>query len=616
MGGDATKRPVSVRPIRRRPTIADPRRRNDIVWLAALTAVLLVWFLGPFVVFGYAFPVGPDGPVYLWWTRLAGAEGLSVVERPGIPALALTLTGTFGLPFAATLAALECALGVAVGTAAAVLVRRTSAPSIASPLAGLLAGTFAVHLAAGYVANLAMVAAFIATACLLATGTRAGAIGAAAVLGAGGLAHPVFLAVAIAILLGAAALGWPTDRSGSLRVASSAAAAGAIGALAWMWLQVGPPPLDVDTSRDAFLRRVGLTDVLRSAYLDRLVHRWARYVQWASIPLAAFGITIARGFVGRFLIAWLAVTVVGVGAGALTGAFPPDRFITFGFAIPILAALGVARLPSLLGGRRAIALSLGAALTVAMLAGAFIAWARQEPFISTSEVHDIEDVGRYAVRTDPAVAVVFEVDDDDGEVSFEATRLNNVIRAALPPSLIRRSFIDVLPPDGPSSEERQALSGVLAPGDAQVFDPERSFLTAYIRSFGAISSARLGTERISRDVVLGSDAPIPAPAPAAITPLEPAMTVHIALGAMAALAMMCLAGYGPARVVLKDRLDALGVAPAVGVATLMLVAFVLERLGVPLDGRVGPSVVSVVALVGGLAFGFVGERRAIPEPPA
>jgi hypothetical protein len=249
-----------------------------------------------------------------------------------------------------------------------------------------------------------------------------------------------------------------------------------------------------------------------------------------------------------------------------------------------------------------------------MLAGAWIAWARQEPFIDTAEVHDIEEVGRYAVRTDPGVAIVFEVNDEDGELSFEATRLNNVIRAALPPSLIRRSYVHVLGPDGTSSDERRALSGVLAPGDSSTLDGPS--LAAYLRAFGSLSAARLFTESIGPGIALASTGPLPEPTPTPVEPLEPASTVQIVLGALATLAAVCLAGFGPARVLLRDPADALAVAPAVGAASFMLVAFVLERLGLSLDGRVGPWVVSAVAIVGGLAFGLVGERRAVAEPPA
>ena len=72
--------------------------RRDLTWLGGLSAVLLVVFLWPYVVDGFRFGVGPDVPVYLWWTRVGASEGLSMVgSRPGAPALAAALAGTLFL---------------------------------------------------------------------------------------------------------------------------------------------------------------------------------------------------------------------------------------------------------------------------------------------------------------------------------------------------------------------------------------------------------------------------------------------------------------------------------------------------------------------------------------
>ena len=196
------------------------------------------------------------------------------------------LEGTLGLSVVQATAALEVALGVAVGLAAAALVRRrTSAGGWA--LAGLLAGTFAVHLAAGYVANLITAAAFLAAGALLDDPRRRAAVLAAFVLAGGGLAHPQFLLLCLAILLVAAALAWRSDRREAFRLAGAALGGGAVLGIGLLAVRPGAPPLEVDTSKDAFLRRAGLTSELRSAYLDRFVHRWTRYVQWVSVPLAA-----------------------------------------------------------------------------------------------------------------------------------------------------------------------------------------------------------------------------------------------------------------------------------------------------------------------------------------
>ena len=43
----------------------------DLVLIAILGAVLVRVFLWPTLRHGYPLPVGPDVPVYLWWTRVA-----------------------------------------------------------------------------------------------------------------------------------------------------------------------------------------------------------------------------------------------------------------------------------------------------------------------------------------------------------------------------------------------------------------------------------------------------------------------------------------------------------------------------------------------------------------
>ena len=76
-----------------RPTDAahpDPGRpgsgRRDLAWMLGLAAVLLSFFLIPFLAGGSRFPVGPDGPVYLWWMRLAGHEWVIAASQQTLPA--------------------------------------------------------------------------------------------------------------------------------------------------------------------------------------------------------------------------------------------------------------------------------------------------------------------------------------------------------------------------------------------------------------------------------------------------------------------------------------------------------------------------------------------------
>jgi hypothetical protein len=547
--------------------------------------------------------VGPDAPVYLWWSRLAGVEGLSAIAyRPGTPALSLVLEGSLGLSVVQATAALEVGLGVAVGLAAAAFVRRrTNAGGWA--LAGLLAGTFAVHLAAGYIANLIVAAAFLAAGALLDDPRRRAAVLAAVVLAGGGLAHPQFLLVGLAILLVAAAVAWRSDRSEAFRLAAAAlggAAALGIGLLA---VRPGAPPLEVDTSKDAFLRRAGLTSELRSEYLARFVDRWPRYVEGISVPLAALGFTAPSGNAGRILRSWFVLTVVGVAFALVTGWLPPDRFVTFGFAIPILAALGLVRVWHRLERRRTLAVVVTATLTLAMLAGSAIVWNRQDPFLSEDEVRAIAVANETVSRLEPGTPVAFLVNEPDDTVSFLATRAGNVIRAGVPPDRIR-DVVVVVPSVGgaPASGERGALERLTA----------RDLSAAETRS-GRKAEVIVLTP--FDEVDQPTDALVVDPSRPAkdfypVDPLEPSSAADIAWASIVALALLTVAGYGWARIGLADAITAAAAAPAVGAAMLILVGTALDALGVALGTTVGALAASAIAGGGGYLIRFVLERRA------
>jgi hypothetical protein len=547
--------------------------------------------------------VGPDAPVYLWWSRLAGVEGLSAIAyRPGAPALSLVLEGTLGLSVVQATAALEVALGVAVGLAAAGLVRRrTTAGGWA--LAGLLAGTFAVHLAAGYVANLITAAAFLAACALLDDPRRRAAVLAAFVLAGGGLAHPQFLLVCLAILLIAAALAWRSDQREAFRLGAAALGGGAVLGIGLLAVRSGAPPLEVDTSKDAFLRRAGLTSELRSAYLDRFVQRWTRYVQWVSVPLAALGFTSPGGNAGRILRSWFVLTFVGVAFALVTGWLPADRFVTFGFAIPILAALGLVRVWHRLARRRTLAVVVTAALTLAMLAGSAIAWDRQEPFLSDDEVRAVTFANDDVARLRPGTPLAFRVNEPDDTVSFLATRAGNVIRAGVPPDRIRDVVVVVPPLDGETtSGERSALERLTARDLAGAEDRTgRSAAVFVLTPFDEV-------DRPTDARVI--DPSVPRKDFYAIDPLEPSTAAGIAWASIAGLLLLTVVGYGWARIGLGDSITAVAAAPAIGAAVLILVATALDAFGVALGTTAGAGAASALAGGGGYLVRFVLERRA------
>jgi len=633
-------------------------RRADLAALAALCASLLGFFLWPFLLHGERFPLGPDGPVYLWWTRLAAQEGLSAVgTRPGAPALALALGGTLRLSAVTAVSALEVTLACAVGLAAAALAGG-GGPGREGPmdratwlLAGLLAGTFAAHLAAGYLANLAFAAAFAGAAALLAAGGTAGAVVAAAALAGGGLAHPLFLVLGLAILGGAAVLALRDgDRADARRIGLAALAGGAAAGIGLLSMLPGPGPVAADTSKDALLRRAGLTAELRSAYRDRLVRRWARYVQWLSLPLAAVGAAApAAPAVRRLLLSWLAATLAGAAFGLATGLVPPDRFLTFGYAVPILAAFGLVRVGPLVAGwrgwlgrtaggspapRRLGAGVVVAALAAIMILGAALAWRRQEPFLSPAEVRAVARAGEVAARF-PDRPLAFIVDDDDQAATFLLARAANVARAALPPERIRDVVVFLGSPSDylarrptlVGDPERDALARLsLADVEratrARGREPAAFVLAPFARA-EVPEAARLGTEVgpgvFLLEPSLPAGAPVATPPPA--PPLRPSSPGAIALASAAALALLAAIGWPWARIGVRPEAGrspwlALAAAPAVGGALLTLAAVAAERLGVPLSGTAGPAAISAAVGLGGEALRRVVEGRAVPEPPA
>ncbi|MGQ0668179.1 MAG: hypothetical protein ACT4PO_00645 [Actinomycetota bacterium] len=616
-------------------TAGERGRRADLLAVGALATALLAFFLAPFVVRDFGFPLGPDGPVYLWWVRLAALDGLSAVgRRPGLPALALTLAGTLHISSAAVLAGLECALGTCVGLGAAALTkagtgsdRRGRAVWI---LSGVLAGTFAVHLAAGYLANLAFAALFLAAAALLAMATKRATTAAAALLAAAGLAHPLFFLLGLAILALTAVLAFRAERASGLaladgevgRIASAAGGGGALLGAGLLALLAGPAPLDVDTSKDAFLRRAGLAGDLRSAYLDRILRHWTRYVQWASIPLAVAGLRPAEGAVGRLLRAWAIVLVAGVVAALATGWAPPDRFVAFGYVIPILAALGLGRLWRALHPRRLLAALATGTLFIAMLLGAAITWSRQEPFISPEEVAAVTEAGRFAAAADPGTPLIFIVNDDDDSVTFLATRAANVIRAALPPDRIRDAFVYVGTlesyraghPTLVGDPQRDALSRLYMRDITNAAEGGPPPVAFVLEAFDRPDAAALrGTAtEFARGVFL-VDADLP-PADPPVNPLRPSSGAGIAAATLASFGLLTALGYGWSRAAVGSGLAGAALAPAFGAAGLIVVAIALERLGVPLGGSWGPTLVSALIGAGGCLLAFLLKRDSVPDP--
>jgi hypothetical protein len=600
--------------------------RRDLAWLAALGAGLLLLMAWPYLVDGHRFGVGPDVPVYLWWTRVGASEGLSLVgSRPGAPALAAALAGTLSLNAAAVTAALPAALGIAAGTAAAGLVRAAGGTfGRAWWLAGLLAGVFSVHLVAGYLANLVFAVTFLAAAACLA-GMERSWIGAAVLLAGGGLAHPPFLIHAIGVLAGTAALAWRDGARDEARdVVLAAAVGGLVAGAGVVATLAGPGPLPVETSKDGYLRRAGLDGSLSQAYRDRFRLRAARYVPWLAVPLAIVGAVRTAGFLRRFLIVWFVVIAVGIPTGWLTGWFPPDRLVTFGFALPIAAAIGLVWLHGRLAGLGWVALVVVVLAAGWMVGGGLVAWLRQAPFVSLEQAEVARAAmlraGSHLSSEDRPIVVV--VDDGDMTATFLGARASNIVRAAVEPDRAQdvsvfvgraSDFVEGAPTVR-GDPQFDAISGLTFREANRRPDPLVIVLEPFYRGSDLTSAGLIEVERgvwasdELPEVVLG-DGPVDA------LEFGPSSSAAIALATVGILLLLGVLGLGYARAVFDDAVTAIAMGPAFGAAAISLVAVALDALGLRLHDLWVALTSSAFAGLGGLAF-RVAQRRRRAEPSA
>ncbi len=145
---------------------ADPRVRAvaDAALVVAVGIICLRVFQIPARVHDFAFPVGSDVSVYLWWSREAAGANVSLAGgRPGIAVVIPTVGALLDVGLVPAVAGVQYALGPAVGLAAAALARgRGTGSRVAWVTGGVLAGVWATHMGDGYIANLGFAATFLA----------------------------------------------------------------------------------------------------------------------------------------------------------------------------------------------------------------------------------------------------------------------------------------------------------------------------------------------------------------------------------------------------------------------------------------------------------------------
>ncbi|MDP9329981.1 MAG: hypothetical protein M3P11_04985 [Actinomycetota bacterium] len=600
------------------------RSRTDLALVAGITVFLLAWFLRTTLVRGLRFGVGPDFPVYLWWTRIGAASGLSMIgRRPGTPALLAVLQGTYHLPLVATVAGLQYALGAAAGLAAIALVRgRTPGGRWGWGLAGAFAGMFAVHLAGGYLSNLVLAVAFIATGAAIAVGTRRGTIAAAALFGGGGLAHPEFFGLSAAILAMAGVWAWvrtrePGGRAEAARVAWTLAGGITIVGAGLVSMLVGPSVLRVDTSKDAFLRRVGMRQELVRDYADRFRQKARLYAPVSQVFLALPGSTRVSGSTRRFLLTWVLASLVAVPVGLVTGLYPPERILTFGFAFPILAGLGIMWVWERLQPRRWLGLLAALALVAVIGWIWYGAASQQRTFETAEEVAQLDTAARIASTLPAGTPLVYVVDDPDATAIFLATHAENMILATLPPDRIGDAHVYI----GTSENFRARVPTIR---DSLQYDTlSRDLLSQIptgpsaifvVRELNKVPAVITDPALYRWDDGLTSSVPDPRPLPPLPDELRASSSAGIAFATIATVILLLVIGLGWSTWALGEGVSAVAAAPAFGAAMLVLVGIAAERLGVPLTGTWGPTAISAATGGGGYILFLAFKRTTLAEP--
>ncbi len=601
----------------------------DLVLIAILGAVSVRVFLWPTLRHAYPLPVGPDVPVYLWWTRVAEFGGISMAsERPGAPALIGTMQGVLDQGLVGALAGLQYALGPTIGLAAAALARGRgrTLPRGGWLAAGLLAGAWATFLGGGYVSNLVFTAAFLAAAAALARRTRRATLVAALVLGGGAITHPGFFVVGAVILaitglwaaLHEGGFGWRTDAGRVLTVLGGAAAIFVAGLAA---ATIGPPRVAAETSSDAYLRHTDQLEALRRSYLDRYLVNWRRYSPFMTSALALAGAFRAHGFARRFLLSWALITGLGLGLGAATGWYPPDRVLMFAFCLPLLAAFGLVLLGDKLG-RWWLAWPVGIVLVALIVAPAVRDWRDTFPYMSSDEIAHMNLAARIAVDRSPVgTPLIYVVDSTDpNEAMFLLTHTANVARATVPADRVNDVRVFLGSP-----------SDLLAGRPTVRGDPRYDLASA--RSLAAIppgphltlvigeeirDPAELATPGLTLwDPNVASTEGSPTSLPPQPDELAPVAPRKILASTWRTFLLLLVLGLGWSWFALGDVASGVAAAPAFAAPLLALAAFTIERLGAPL-GSPGWSALTC-ALTGGLGYALLAwrlldQRRRLRQP--
>ena len=624
--------------------------------LAAVVLVPSLLFLGRYAIEGAGVaPVGSDTPQHVWRSSVVAELGLDALpaydggahalhtnaDRPGLPLVTAALTALTGASARDLAYVLPAVLAAAIAAAAAALAGSLpGVPGWGAALAGVVTGaSVQVAFAAnGYLDQL-LVEPLVLGAGATALTAAAGGPGrtlSALCLVAAFLVHWQFATLFAGLLVVLALVCLPASlasRTGSLvdsasgRIVTAVGAGAGLGLLALLVGATGTPRLPTEFAR-------GRSGDRGQAPLYRLPAT-VLTAGGGVASLLAPGNAPDRRRAGWLLGAWALLPAGAALLYAAGSAVPVQRTLSFAIAIPFLGALGAIAAVRWLRDRAGTIVGIAAAVLVVVALLAWLSfgwdvWRSRRPWSDGRRLAEVRTLSAYlAGASGPAVIVVDSTATDIASTAeFGTIFVLRRVRAELPAAQALRTTVylgdpDLLAvgrptfrPDVPGFDElsRETWSAVRPLLDE---DPVVVILRSHFVGFReALQEHPDWSSNGWMAVVQGP------PAPTARPP-SPARPVAGALAAWWAtsLAVITLAGAGWAGRFGAGSLSLrMGVAPAVGLASLVVAGLVAERLGIRMGGAGGVIVVLVVTVVGAAAAVTRSARagdtglRYVPEP--
>ncbi|GEM_PF-1700449 len=653
------------------------RGRTEAVraaWLIGGSALfLLLFYLLLYPVHGFRLALGSDTPVYVWWSRRTGDVGMRSLlagSRPGIDAVLASLEGVIRVRVGWLVAPMAPVLAIALSLATAAFVDSClGRDRTRFVLVALFTGAFLSLMVPGYLSTLAFGSAVVAAlACQVAgiplePGPAASwvpFVASGGLVGAAGLAHPLFLGLGGVLVAGGLvglvpavrrdlAAGVPLIRTPAFRIAiGSAAGLGVTGA---GLLYLGhAAKASVDTSRDSVLRRVGLGKLSQQSYVRVIIrffpwYRIATVLAFLALPFVPLPRRIRSGPSGRAgasdrarffwgsMLAWLAITVGCIVALLAGTSAPGQRMAAFCLALPVLGAIGVVRFGRPMvrtARRRRAALAAPAVAAILFLSVGWMFWSRQQPLLIASTAAELRAAGAALQAEPPGTPLILVNDDRVLRPAFDWPRTMNYLRDSVAAERVPDVHLYVGTPQGLLSG-RVALTGI-AEHDrvARAYWREVQSLLHRTPPPLAIVLENADPESFAAAFRLPDLQQDPAAYQIAPGVLAlPGLTGGVPVPVLAAqshegvphgsgtslmsswlplwtgaLILLILTGLGWswARAALPDSADELtrlALAPAFGLAALGLASFVPDAAGIRLSGA-GGLVAAGIALAGGI----------------